>query len=180
MKIFWDFDGTLYEFIKGIGPDVYAQEGYSRGLNPVSPSIVPALNALANTTDLNGEKVEHYLLSAVMNMSYVVEDKKWAIQHDGFPIKEENMIFVPYGGSKAEAIKTAGIEIRKGDLFIDDYTPNLIDMSQLMTCVKMLNGINDTTGTWRGSRISAFSSPMTIVRDLLAISYADIATDIAA
>jgi hypothetical protein len=180
MKIFWDFDGTLYEFRQGIGPDIYAQEGYSRGLNPVSESIVPALSMLSKMTDLNGEKVEHYLLSAVMNMDYVVSDKKWAIKHDNFPIPEENMIFVSYGHSKAEAIKAAGVSINKGDLFVDDYTTNLFDMDGTMTCVKMLNGINDTRKTWTGSRISAFSSPQTIVRDLLGISYMATCEDLAA
>lgn len=171
MKIFWDFDGTLYEFRQGIGPDEYAQKGYSRGLNVVSGSIVETLKLLAESTDMQGEKVEHYLLSAVMNMDYVVEDKKWAINYDGFPIPEQNMIFVQYGQSKAEALRKAGIEISKGDLFVDDYTKNLEDMKGTMTCVKMLNGINDTHGSWKGSRISAFESADSIVRDLIGISY---------
>ena len=179
MKIFWDFDGTLYEFLK-VGPDKWMAAGYSKTLNLLSESIAPALFTLSTMpNDLNGELIENYLLSAVVS-DQAIEDKIWRINEDALPIPSENMIFVPYGKSKAEAIKEKGIEVKKGDLFIDDYTPNLNEMDSLMTCVKMLNGINDTNRSWRGSRISAFSAPMSIVRDLLAISYADTVTDIAA
>ena len=172
MKIFWDFDGTLYQFLK-VGPDEWAAAGYSRKLSLLSESIAPMLSILNNMPkDLCGEKIENYLLSAVVS-DEAREDKIWKINNDNLPISVENMIFVRYGESKADAIKQMGIEIGKGDLFIDDYTPNLNDMDELLTCVKMLNGINDTHGSWKGSRISAFASPMAIVRDLLAISYAD-------
>lgn len=172
MKIFFDFDGTLYEFLK-VGPDKWMKAGYAKTLNLISESIAPALFTLSTMpNDLSGEKIELYLLSAVVS-DQAIEDKKWRINEDALPIPTENMIFVPYGKSKAQAIKDKGIEVNKGDLFVDDYTPNLIDMDSLLTCVKMLNGINDTHRTWKGSRISAFASPITIVRDLLAISYAD-------
>ncbi len=172
MKIFFDFDGTLAEFRKDAGPDEWAAPGYARKLRRISSSLLCAIDKLARTCDLRGEKIELYLLSAVVSMDYAVEDKKWWIRHEQVPIPEENMIFVQYGQSKAQVIRDRGIEINEGDLFIDDYTKNLEDMCELMTCVKMLNGINDTHGSWDGSRISAFSSAKTIVNDLMGISYA--------
>ena len=171
MKIFFDMDGTLSVFNKDAGPDVWSAPGYALTLDPLG-NMVRAVKLMLERPNYYVEKVELFICSAVVSMDYAVKDKKSWLKDKGIDIPEENLIFVPYGQSKAEAIKNAGIEIREGDLFVDDYTKNLkeIHRDTNLTAVKVLNGINDTNKSWDGERISAFSSPAVIYRQLAGIS----------
>ena len=170
MKIFFDMDGTLSEF-QSVGPDEWSAPGYARNLNPIL-SVVTALKRFIAVPNYLGEKVEVFICSAVVSMDFAVEDKIYWLKENGIDIPRENLIFVPYGQSKAEAIKAAGIEIEPGDIFLDDYTKNLIELRSIknLTPVKLLNGINDTKKTWTLDRVSAFSCPMVIQRQLIGIS----------
>lgn len=170
MKIFFDMDGTLCEFLK-VGPDVWSKPGYSRKLPPLR-NMVDAVRLLI----ASGEKPEIYICSAAVSMDFAVEDKKYWLKQNKIDIPEENMLFVPYGCSKKEAIEKfmeeKGKKIEGGDLFIDDYTANLIDVGRIsaITPIKILNGINDTNRTFKGMRISAFSSAVDIAMMLLGVS----------
>ena len=170
MKIFFDMDGTLSEF-KLVGPSEWAAPGYARGLNPIL-SVVTALKRFIAIPTYFGEKVEVFICSAVVSMDFAVEDKIYWLKEQGINLPKENLIFVPYGKSKAEALAERGITIESGDLFLDDYTKNLIDLRKIdnLTPVKLLNGINDTNKTWGFDRVSAFSCPATIQKQLMGIS----------
>ncbi len=168
MKIILDWDGTMYEFIKDIGPDKWAAPGYPRTLNELS-NVTNAVRMMAEKKSYNGEPIELYLCTAVVSMDFAVKDKKFVAKRDKLGIPEKNMVFVQYGESKVDALKAAGVEIEPGDLFLDDYTANLLELDNIpeLTPVKLLNGINDTRKTWKGARVSAFSSPSEIVNTLM-------------
>ncbi len=173
MKIFLDHDGTLAEF-QLVGPSVWSKAGYSRGLAPLG-NMIPAVKLmLENPLPIMGlmdESIDIYILSATVSDD-AIADKKWWYEDQGLDIPEDHMIFVPYGKSKKEALLNAGVDIEPGDIFVDDYTKNLIEVDGFngITAVKLMNGINDTHKTWNGQRISAFSSPSEIIKALVGIS----------
>jgi len=170
MKIFFDMDGTLSEFDKTAGPDKWSAPGYARTLKPLE-NVVGAVKAFIRNQKYFSEKVEVFICSAVVSMDYAVEDKIAWLKEQGIDIPRENMIFVPYGRSKAKAILDSGITIEDGDLFVDDYTKNLqeVHYNTKLVAVKLLNGINDTNKSWKFDRISAFSCPASIQRQLIGI-----------
>ncbi len=174
MKLFFDMDGTLSVFNKDAGPDKWAAPGYARTLEPLD-NVARTVRFLLRDPKHYGEEVEIYILSAVVSMDFAVEDKKAWLESKDIYIPNSRQIYVPYGQSKAQAIKDAGVVIDEdgSDLFIDDYTKNLFDMMEhsSLTPVKMLNGINDTHKTWAGPRVSAFSSPRAIAETLVGISW---------
>lgn len=166
-KIFADFDGVLAEFRK-VGPDVYTAAGYSRTLKPFE-NIIRALH-MFNAMGL----AEIFLCSAVMPYEHVIGDKDfWLDEHMPW-LDKAHRIYLPYGQNKAVAIRNAtGNDPRVGDIFLDDYTPNLIDLDATdITPVKVLNGINDTRKTWTGARISVASKPEALFISLYGISVA--------
>ena len=178
----FDMDGTLSVFNKDAGPDIWSAPGYARNLAPIT-NMVRAVKLLINNPEYYGDRPEVYILSAVVSMDFAVEDKKMWLKTMGINIPEKNLIFVPYGTSKADALAERGIEVDPdgSDVFIDDYTKNLIDMQMNsdLTPVKVLNGINDTHKTWQGARISADSSPRTIADTLVGIGWVSRATQAA-
>lgn len=171
MNIFFDMDGTLSVFNKEAGPDEWSAPGYARNLGKLN-NVVEACKKLLKEKTFNGEKVNVYICSAVVSMDFAVEDKKYWLKETGLNIPKENMVFVPYGQSKKKAIEEAGIKVETGDIFLDDYTNNLVELTQIkgLIPIKLLNGINDTHRSWKGARVSAFSDASEITTTILGIS----------
>lgn len=172
MNVIFDIDGTLTVFDPEAGPDIWAAPGYARKVERLN-NVVGACRMLIQRKTINGEKINVYICSQVVSMDFAVEDKKYMINDSKLDIPEENMIFVPYGQSKKKALEEAGIIISTGDVFVDDYTGNLIELRDIkgLIPIKLLNGINDTTHTWNGARVSAFSDPSEIVATILGLSF---------
>lgn len=166
-KLFLDFDGTLAEF-KNVGPDEYSRKGYSLTLQP-HRSVVDAVRTLYESGEF-----ELYLLSAVLPYKHCSEDKNAWLNHYLPEIKQENRIYSAYGCNKYEAIKNLGLTVEAGDIFLDDYTVNLKQMdedtNEVLTSVKLLNGINDTNKSWKGARISIYSDSESLSKQIRAIS----------
>lgn len=171
MKVIFDWDGTLYEFVKDAKPEKWSAPGYARGLSELS-NVTKAVRKMADKKSFDGEDIELYICTAVVSMDFAVKDKMFVAKRDKLGIPERNMVFVPYGNSKVDALKKAGVDIEPGDLFLDDYTNNLKELNNIpgLTPVKLLNGINDTHRSWKGARVSAFSTPSEIVDTLLGLS----------
>ena len=174
-KLFLDFDGTLAEF-KNVGPDIYSAKGYSRNLEPLH-NVVKAAKMLYESGTF-----ELFLLSAVLPYDHCIADKNiWLDVH--LPeLKAENRIYSKYGDNKYEALVKSGIIVESGDIFLDDYTKNLIQMdndTKLLTSVKLLNGINDTNKSWYGLRVSSASSAKDLSRQLKGISIVAIRDSVA-
>lgn len=67
--------------------------------------------------------------------------------------------------------KKAYVDLKEGDLLLDDYTKNLIDWEPPGTGVKLLNGINHTNESWRGNTINGVTlDEKTIVDKVVSIA----------
>ncbi len=165
----FDFDGTLAEFKKGVGPDIYSRQGYSRGLNPYA-NVVDAIKRMFAKQMYSG----YYLCSAVLPYKYIEDDKDWWLDgYLGDIIPKKNRLYVPYGHSKVDALLSLGI--KPGDVYIDDYNPNLFDIKKdikELEPIKLVNDINDNSHEWRGAKIHYDSDPETIALTLYGLTLA--------
>lgn len=169
-KIFFDMDGTLTVFAKGDGMDLVTSPGYAKNREYVWP-MIDAAYLLANYYGF-----EPWIASAVLPYSYSIPDKDYWIDHCpghnlGTLIPKNHRVYIPYGTNKAEHLAEVAVP---GDVFIDDFTQNLVHVHDYfdgrVTCIKVLNGINDTHHSWSGARISAFSDAETIALTIAGIA----------
>ena len=166
-KIFLDFDGTLFEFRKGVGPDTYSARGYSRTLKPYD-------NVIAAIKEIAKERLfEIYLCSAVLPYDYIIEDKNWCLDEHLPVIPLKNRLYVKYGESKVEAIRSVGVS--EGDVFLDDYNPNLWDIKKAIKeiePIKLVNDINDQSHEWKGPKVHYDTDAESIALTLYGLSLA--------
>ena len=145
IRLFVDMDGTLavFSYEKTI-EDLY-KKGYFENLKPIY-EVVDAIKHIITDTP-----IEVYILSAYLSKSNfaLAEKQKWLDKY--LPeIKISNRIFLPYPENKAEAFRS----LSKDDYLLDDYTPNLISWNKKGGIgIKLLNGINNKTGLWKGLKI---------------------------
>ncbi len=137
-------DGTLAEWRVAGAPHLY-DEGYFKHLRPYA-EMVEAIKALRF---YYRREVEVFILSAVLM------DSAFAEQEKGEWLKSQfgaiNTVFVPNGSNKAEFVPGG---IKESDVLIDDFTKNLDAWEkQGGRGLKVLNGINNTKGTWKGKKI---------------------------
>lgn len=168
-RLFIDMDGTVAKW-ENCGIDEVAQKGYFANREPMQ-NMVNAIEHL-------GKWFELVIVSAVFNDDHSVEDKKEWLRKEMPFLNTEDAVFVPYGVNKYEYLRKRlsdrGQKFHRGDVFLDDYTKNLIDIKDSgddrIIPIKVLNGINDTNKTWKGFRLSSESDPETIACTVLALS----------
>ena len=164
-KVFFDMDGTLNVWEMGEHIDVVSAPGYMRNRKPIA-SMVEASRILSE------EGYDVWIASAVLPYEHSIPDKDyWLDKHCPW-IPKENRIYMQFGTKKSDALKDL---IRPGDVFLDDYTPNLEDLQKHfadvgLVCVKVLNGINDTNRSWQGKRMSIASGSKSITETIEAFS----------
>lgn len=161
-RLYFDYDGTVAEFRKGVGPDVYAKEGYSRTLKPYT-NVVEGIKLLMERRIL-----EPCVISAVMPYKYVIDDKNWWFDKYLPAIPVSRRYYVEYGTNKSAALKKQ-FGARPGDIFLDDYNPNLFDVKYNLPGVlpiKLVNNINNGSGEWHGAMVHAASDPEEIALTL--------------
>lgn len=163
-RIFFDMDGVLNVWEANTHIDVVAAPGYMQTRKPID-SMVEASKLLSEAG------FEVWIASAVLPYEYSIPDKKFWIKEHCPWFTEDRQIFIPYGTDKAESLR--GL-VDRGDVFLDDYTANLRDLQNAfgirMECVKVLNGINDTNHSWKGKRISIYSSAQDIAESITDMS----------
>ncbi len=161
LKIYFDMDGTLAEW-QWVGPDVYSAPGYSRGLKALE-NVIQSVKILSETRG-----VTTYTLGAVLNDSHSVGDKNWWLDKNiGEIIPAERRIFVPYGANKYSFIKPTG-----ADVLIDDWNGNLMEWPGI--AIKIANGLNNSSGRWRGYTVDYRSSGEAIAKTILGIARAEL------
>lgn len=163
-RIFFDMDGVLNVWELGTHIDIVAAPGYMRQRTPIE-SIVAASKIL----HLCG--YECWIASAVLPFEHSIPDKNYWVERHCPWFEENRRIYIPYGSNKASKMQR---KILPGDVFLDDYTQNLLDLRKTfntdLECIKVLNGINDSKHTWNGKRISIYSEPTEIAESIIAFS----------
>ncbi len=168
-NIYVDMDGTVAEWNTAASIDEVSTPGYFKERIPME-NVIAALEKLSKKFNL-------VICSAALQDDHSVNDKKaWLKRYMPF-INTKDAIFVPYGTSKyaclVKEMEMRGQEINDGDLFLDDFTKNLLDMressSGKIIPVKVCNGINDTNRTWDGFRVSSASNPEILARSIIGI-----------
>ena len=165
INLFVDMDGTVAKFYykKDCLEKMYEQ-GYFENL-PLY-AIAKKIDAFAKLDTC----VNVYILSACVNSPYCEQEKtEWLLKN--MPnINPKNFIFTKVGESKAQKIALTVDNIENYiNILLDDYTLNLenwISKDNNMVGVKFLNGMNDTTKSWKGLKIKTFGQLEEIIRTL--------------
>lgn len=98
---------------------------------------------------------EHFILSAYLTQE-AREGKILALKKMGNIFPEKRQIFVPYSEGKVKYAEAAiGRRLGRDCILLDDHTPNCVRWTLAGgTAIKVLNGINDRSGTWKGLKLS--------------------------
>lgn len=161
-RLFVDIDGVLAKFNRDKSLEEVAMKGYSLGLEP----MIEVVRAVKNLADEEAKECEIYILGAVLNPD-CLEDKDMWLDRYLSEVDKAHRIYVPYGIQKEEWLKLKGISLSEDDILLDDFTKNLNTWHGVG--VKLLNGINNTHGTWRGFVVNGCSDEITITKALLGI-----------
>lgn len=165
-RLFVDMDGTLAEFKNVDTLEVLYEQGYFKNLKP-QINVVEAIKEI-----INKNEVEVFILSAVLSDSkYALGEKNEWIDKFLPEIDKYHRIFPPCGEDKKNHIPEG---IRVNDFLLDDYTHNLMLWSPPAEGIKLLNGINHTRGTWKGSMLSFNKSSAELAKDISSIVLNDI------
>ncbi len=140
LRVFFDMDGVLAEYLQGQESRLWDQY-YFRDLPPVTEAI-KAAKELQKFCDV-------YVCSAVLaDSKYALQEKKdWCDKFLSF-IPRENRIFTVVGKPKSEFIP-GGID--ENSILIDDFSKNLHQWNKDGgPAIKFMNGINGNYGSWKG------------------------------
>lgn len=160
-RIFVDMDGTLAVWQPGKQIEDLYQPGYFAALEP-QMSVVEAVKELIQN---HSDEVEVFILSAVFPdcPTAVCDKKKWLQQY--LPeIDRSHRIFSSVRKPKYLAVPGG---IRQDDVLLDDYTVNLLAWANSAVGVKLLNGINHSRGTWKGTKVHKNDGAEAIVKAIL-------------
>lgn len=157
-RLILDFDGTLVEFQQLKSLEELMTPGYFANLF-VFENVISAIQDFHKQYP----EVEIVIASKVLlDAPHIPGDKDKIIDKHLSFIKKENRIYIPYFDNKSDYF-----EITKEDYLLDDYTDNLIEFEEAGGHgIKLLNGINNTNGRWKGHRIHNDFPTVLIVDDL--------------
>lgn len=161
-RLLVDMDGTLAKFRQLDTLEVLYEEGYFLNLEPIPEVIAAVKEIIANHPDK-----EVYVMSAVLSDSHYALDEKNQWLDKYLPeIDAAHRIFPPCGENKLDYVPDG---IRENDCLLDDYTNNLVLWEPPAKGIKLLNGINHTKGTWKGSAIRYNKSPEELASDIVSV-----------
>ena len=166
-KIFFDMDGVLAYF-RRVPLEEALSRGYMLGCEPIC-NIVAAANILS----ANGFTL---CIASAYGYEYAKEEKNSWLDSIAPIFEKPNRHFFKFGSNKGKEL--SGI-IEPGDVFIDDYNPNLHNMAAEqpgVICIKCVNDINDGRDakeekTWSGARIDITSDPEVIADTIMGLIY---------
>lgn len=161
IRIFIDMDGVLAKWQKDTPFEEVQKKGYFKSLSANINMIIATKLMIKNGMNVN-------ILSTVLPDNHSAYDKScWLDEH--LPeIPVEKRFFVPYNKDKNVYIQEqTDPEIFSIDVLLDDFSENLHKWAKSDKIgIKILNGINNSNGTWKGKKISLFDSPEFIVKEI--------------
>lgn len=156
MRIFIDMDGTLAEWKAESKFSELFKKGYFTRLKPVEGVISLARALIAEGCDV-------YILTKYLTESkYASKEKnKWLDLYLN-ELPEAKRIFVPYCEEKVAFIPDG---IKETDVLLDDHNENLVEWRNAGGfAIKILNGVNNTHGSWNGMLINPSIDPKEFLR----------------
>lgn len=148
-RIFLDLDGTLAEWKKTATVEELYEKGYFLNLK-AHINLITAISEI-----ISDEAYEIFILSKFFSDSIYAKNEKirWVTKY--LPeIDRKHIILVPFDGEKIKHIPGG---VMSADILLDDYTPNLTEWKDAGGIpIKCINGVNDTTGIWKGAKIYMF------------------------
>lgn len=161
-RMFVDMDGTLAVFCPVESLETLYEPGYFLNLRP-QEHVVEAVRKIIR----EHPEIEVYVMSSVLSDSrYALQEKNAWLDRFLPEIDPEHRIFPTCGENKLDYVPDG---IRDTDHLLDDYTHNLVQWEPPAKGIKLLNGINHTNGTWKGSYLRYDKDP-----DVLAENIVDI------
>lgn len=158
-RLLVDMDGTLAQFRRVDTLETLYEEGYFRDLPPLQNVVDAVKEILRNHPD-----TEVYIMSAVLSDSkYALEEKNEWLNRYLPEIDMDHRIFPPVGANKLDYVPDG---VRSTDFLLDDYTHNLMLWEPPARGIKLLNGINHTNGTWKGSMLRYDKAPEDLARSI--------------
>lgn len=148
-RIFLDLDGTLAEWKKTAKVEELYEKGYFSNLK-AHINLITAISEI-----ISDDIYEVFILSKFFSDSIYAKNEKirWISKY--LPeIDRKHIILVSFDGEK---IKHVPGGVNPADILLDDYTPNLTEWEDAGGIpIKFINGVNDTTGIWKGAKIYMF------------------------
>lgn len=158
-RLFVDMDGTLAVFNQVDTLEKLYEPGYFASLSPHT-NVIEAVKSLQQRDD-----IEVYILSAVLSDSkYALQEKNEWLDRYLPGTDASHRIYVPCGEIKGNYVPGG---IKESDILLDDYTMNLKSWEPPARGLKLLNGINNTHGTWKGGRITFNKSPEELEEEIM-------------
>lgn len=158
-RLFVDMDGTLAVFNQVDTLEKLYEPGYFASLSPHT-NVIEAVKSLQQRDD-----IEVYILSAVLSDSkYALQEKNEWLDRYLPGTDASHRIYVPCGEIKGNYVPGG---IKESDILLDDYTMNLKSWEPPARGLKLLNGINNTHGTWKGGRITFDKSPEELEEEIM-------------
>lgn len=160
-RLFVDMDGTLAVFQKVDHLEQLLEEGYFLNLPP-QENVIDAVRVILH----ENPEIDVYIMSSVLSDSKYAVDEKNAWLNKYLPeIPMSHRIFPPCGENKLDYVPGG---IRADDHLLDDYTKNLILWEPPAKGIKLINGINHTHGTWKGTMMHYETDPHELSNQLIA------------
>lgn len=174
-RLFVDLDGTCAEW-RNIELKVESYEDKEKVMSKLnrlllSPgyflSLSPYRNVCKAVDNLAKER-EVYILSCAIYKDGVPnpesEKRQW-IKEFLPHVPEDHIIIVPDGKDKTKFIEGG---VQAFDVLLDDYSKNLRDFEAAGGVgVKLLNDVNESKGSWRGSAVSKDAASSVIEEGLI-------------
>lgn len=169
-RVFVDLDGTAAKFTPIDTLEILYQRRYFLNLEPI-PNVVKAIRIL----QAQAAKIEVFILSSYLfDSKYALQEKNEWINKFLPEFDYNHRVFCPCGTSKNVVVPEG---VGATDYLLDDYTHNLVEWGPPGIGIKLLNGINHSKETWKGSCISAENSPYLIVRKIIDVTEGKVIMD---
>lgn len=158
-KLYLDLDGTLAEWKQSSTMEDLFKKGYFLNLKP-NVELINAVKLLIKSG------VECFVLSAYFaDSKYALKEKNLWVDKYLPEIDNSHRIFVVYGDAKTDYVDDI-----LNSVLLDDFSKNLHDWNRSGgTCIKFLNGINNTKGSWKGTTIHFENRPHKMVNKIKSV-----------